>query len=334
MKRLPNILTLMRIILVPAFIWFFARVNTDRTSGFIGLGLFVFMSLTDFFDGFLARKYQWVSDFGKIWDPFADKLLVYSALFLLVWLGRFPLWAVLVLLVREVYVTLHRDAALRKKVVIAAVWSGKIKTVVQLSAIIAAMLNILTRDSLRNLDLLLLYAALVLTVYSGIDFFIKNRRIVTAGEFFDQTSRFFLSLFYLGNIRPAPGTWGSLAAVILWFFWGVFHTNVLIWMLPALFIAGLILSNRSKALYGSDDASPIIMDEFVAQFIPLFLAGRNIWLVGASFLLFRLFDIWKPFPVSVFDRMKNGAGIMLDDIVAAVMSGALVFALIQVLNFG
>ncbi|MBN2726145.1 CDP-diacylglycerol--glycerol-3-phosphate 3-phosphatidyltransferase [Candidatus Mcinerneyibacteriota bacterium] len=334
MKRLPNVLTLLRIILVPAFVWFFAQVNTNRTYGYIRLGLFVFKSLTDFFVGCQARKYQWVSDFGKIWDPFADKLLVYSALFLLVWLGRFPLWAVLVLLVREIYVTLHRDAALRKKVVIAAVWSGKIKTVVQLSAIIAAMLNILTRDSLRNLDILLLYAALILTVYSGIDFYIKNRRIVTGREFLDQVSRFFLSLFYLGHIRLAPGTWGSLAAVILWVFWGVTHINVLTWLLPALFILGLILSNRSKDLYGSDDASPIIMDEFVAQFIPLFLAGRNLWLVGASFILFRIFDIWKPFPVSFFDKMKNGVGIMMDDVAAGVMSGALIFALLQVINFG
>ena len=333
MRRLPNILTLLRIILVPAFVWSFSRVNIDRTSGYIGLGLFVFMSLTDFFDGYLARKHNWVSDFGKIWDPFADKLLVYSALFLLAWLGRFPLWVVLILLVREIYVTLHRDTALRQKVVIAAVWSGKIKTVVQLSAIIAGMVNILAFERLGRLDIFLLYAAMILTIYSGVDYYIKNRTIVTGREFFDQVSRFFLSLFYIGQIKQAPGTCGSLAAAILWFFWGVFHVGTLAWILPFLFIAGLLLSNRSKALFGREDASSIVMDEFVAQFIPLFLAGRNLWLVGASFLIFRTFDIWKPFPVSLFDKMKNGAGIMLDDMAAGVMSGAVIFVLKQLINF-
>ena len=333
MRRLPNILTILRIVLVPAYIWFFAQVHGNQTYGYIGLGLFVFMSLTDFFDGYLARKYQWVSDFGKIWDPFADKLLVYSALFLLVWLKRFPLWIVLVLLIREIYVTLHRDAALRKKVVIAAVWSGKVKTVVQLFAIIAAMVNILTFDTFKQIDLALLWGALFLTVYSGIDYFIKNRGVVSGQEFWDQVSRFFLALFYIGHIKKAPGTWGSLAAVIIWFYWGYAHITFLMWILPALFLLGLLLSNRSRMLFGQDDASPIVMDEFVAQFIPLFLAGRNPSLAVASFIFFRIFDIWKPFPVRWFDKMKNGTGIMMDDIAAAVMAGALIFLIKWGINF-
>jgi len=333
MRRLPNILTILRIVLVPAFIWFFAQVHENKTYGYIGLGLFIFMSLTDFFDGYLARKYQWVSDFGKIWDPFADKLLVYSALFLLVWLKRFPLWMVLILLIREIYVTLHRDAALRKHVVIAAVWSGKVKTNFQLFAIIAAMINILTFDSLEQTDMALLWGALLMTVYSGIDYYIKNRGVVNGQEFWDQVSRFFLTLFYIGHIKKAPGTWGSLAAVIIWFYWGFAHISLLTWILPVMFILGLVLSNRSKTLFGQEDASPIVMDEFVAQFIPLFLAGRSPALASASFILFRVFDIWKPFPVRWFDKMKNGTGIMMDDVAAAVMAGALIFLIKWGINF-
>ncbi len=321
MRHIPNILTIIRIALVPVYAYLFSDAST-AWSGFI---LFLFMSVTDYLDGYLARKYKWVSDFGKIWDPFADKLLVYSAFFMLIIMGFFPLIPVLLMLVREIGVTMHRNAALAKGKVIAAVWSGKVKTTVQLAAIISGMLNVLTNGALWHTDLILLYAALVLTLYSGIDYIVKNKGVVTTREFTDKSAESWLTLFSVGKIGVAPGTFGSLAAVAAYWFLlkGAGWMNLL-WMVPV-FLSGAFLASGCRRIFGDEDPSSVVLDEFVGQFIPLLFAGGAPVNVLVAFVAFRFFDILKPFPVNIVDRRKDGWGVMGDDAVAGIMAAAVVY---------
>ncbi|HPY96968.1 MAG TPA: CDP-diacylglycerol--glycerol-3-phosphate 3-phosphatidyltransferase [Candidatus Cloacimonadota bacterium] len=135
-RHIPNILTMLRLLAVPVFVWMMG------INPFIGLCIFVGASITDFFDGYLARKLNVISNFGKIMDPLADKILVISAIVLLSLPPiRYIHWAVvLIVFVRELAVTLLRDYYRSKNIIIAANIWGKIKTVLQMVGIIGALL--------------------------------------------------------------------------------------------------------------------------------------------------------------------------------------------------
>ncbi len=140
MKRnLPNALTILRFILVPVFL-FFLFVSTHEQRSWYALLIFVVASFTDYLDGMLARRYNVISDFGKIMDPLADKLLVLSALGGLCWLPPYNLSKVIFIIIfaRELLVTILREVYQRRGILVAADKLGKIKTVMQMLGIIAA----------------------------------------------------------------------------------------------------------------------------------------------------------------------------------------------------
>ena len=171
--NLPNILTLLRIALIPVFI---VLLMTGHT--YISAAVFIAASLTDMLDGMIARKYNLVTNFGKLMDPLADKLLVVSALVCLTELGEIPGWAVIVILSREFMITGLRSVAASSGVVIAAGFSGKLKTVFQMSAIIALLLQNWPFTYLNlpiRVDHVLLWIAVALTIYSGVEYIIRNR---------------------------------------------------------------------------------------------------------------------------------------------------------------
>lgn len=184
--NLPNKLTLLRICLIP-FIVIIPMINDlDRIifgdvslSSLIVLIIFCIASFTDFLDGYIARKYNLVTDFGKFMDPLADKLLVFAALILLIEKGLIPGWIVTVIIAREFMVTGIRILAANNNVVIAASKLGKAKTVSQMLTIIVLLLNNYP-FSLINIPVgnILMYVAAGLTVISGIDYFIKNKNII------------------------------------------------------------------------------------------------------------------------------------------------------------
>jgi CDP-diacylglycerol--glycerol-3-phosphate 3-phosphatidyltransferase len=134
--NLPNKLTLLRIILIPVFI-----IVLMTGYYYISAVIFIVASATDALDGHIARKYNLITNFGKIMDPLADKLLVVSALICLVELGDVAGWMVIVILAREFTVTGLRAVAAAQGIVIAAGWSGKIKTVLQMIAVPALLLK-------------------------------------------------------------------------------------------------------------------------------------------------------------------------------------------------
>lgn len=176
--NLPNALTLSRILIVPLLVVVLLTQIEGRE--FIGLGLFLVASLTDFLDGFLARRRKEVTALGKLLDPAADKILTSAAFISLVGLGLAPAWMVVVVIAREFAVSSLRSLAAAQDVVLAASFAGKVKTVTQIVAISLLIIS----DQLGSFDLLAplsLWVALAATLYSGIEYFVRNgRRVLEA----------------------------------------------------------------------------------------------------------------------------------------------------------
>jgi CDP-diacylglycerol---glycerol-3-phosphate 3-phosphatidyltransferase len=169
--NVPNVLTVVRILLVPVLV----VALLEKTSGGDLLAAIVFAvaSLTDAIDGYLARSRNWVTTFGKLMDPIADKLLIVAALVALVSLGRLEAWVAMVIIAREFAVTVLRVAAgTQQGVVISASSFGKVKTAVQV-----LMVMVLIAFDERPLWItLLVYLTVVVTVLSGADYFFGLRR--------------------------------------------------------------------------------------------------------------------------------------------------------------
>ncbi len=142
---------------------------------YVALVIFIAASLTDTADGYIARKYNLITDFGKFMDPLADKLLVCSALICFVDTGEVPAWVVIIIIAREFIISGFRLIAADNGIVIAASWWGKSKTIVQMVMTIVILLNI---DAWRPLEIVLIAAAAILTVVSLIDYLVKNRQVL------------------------------------------------------------------------------------------------------------------------------------------------------------
>ncbi len=175
--NLPNKLTISRIIAVPFFIGCY--MTGYYLPAFI---IFILASLTDMLDGKIARKHNLVTNFGKIMDPLADKILVYSAFCLMVEDGSVPGWMLIVILAREFLIAGMRTVAASEGIVIAAGMSGKIKTVLQMIAVPLLLLNLAvsTTSVGQIVDIaaqIFLWASLVMTVYSGAEYTLKNKNV-------------------------------------------------------------------------------------------------------------------------------------------------------------
>lgn len=176
-KHIPNLLTLLRFPMA-LFCACFA-INLDPKSLIISLVLFALASITDFFDGYLARKWQIVSNFGKIADPIADKALTLGVMLAFAIAGIFPLWALLIIAFREISITIVRLLLLPKKVVLAAIYSGKLKTVSQIAVLIIIYILMIFKSQIPvrfiyiTVFVLVIWTVLI-TLYSGLEFYIKN----------------------------------------------------------------------------------------------------------------------------------------------------------------
>lgn len=183
--NLPNKLTLFRILLIPVMVllsYFFKDniiFHTVSLSNLLVLIVFVIAAFTDFLDGYIARKYDMVTTFGKFMDPLADKLLVLAGLIILLEMNVIYGWAVILILAREFMVTGIRLLAVEDKVVIAASKLGKAKTISQMFMVIVLLLGNYPFELIGiPLGVILIYVATALTVISGIDYFIKNKHVI------------------------------------------------------------------------------------------------------------------------------------------------------------
>ena len=170
-----NKITIFRVILIPVFLVLMYLRFPGHT--YWAFGVFVLASLSDFADGYIARHYNQVSDFGKFMDPLADKLLVVAAMLLFVEQHRMPAWALLLVVAREFAVTGLRLIAVDNGRVIAAAWSGKIKTSCTMVGLIAMMIF----PSVQILDTVVCAVILVTTLYSGFEYFQKNWDVLMPG---------------------------------------------------------------------------------------------------------------------------------------------------------
>ena len=164
-------ITLIRVAFIPLYmLLMYLSGGQPGLWMWIGLGLFIIASLTDYIDGHIARKYNQVSDFGKFLDPLADKLLVIAAMAMFCEWGQMPAWALMLILTREFAVTGLRLVAVGKGKVIAAGWSGKVKTA-------STMIRLCVMMAFPNvgwLSLVVIAVIVINTVYSGIEYFIQN----------------------------------------------------------------------------------------------------------------------------------------------------------------
>ncbi len=184
--NIANKLTLLRVILVFVFmavIWMPLSLSTNTMLS-IALGIFIVASVTDFLDGYLARKLNLVTNLGKFMDPLADKMLVAAAMLAVVELGikgllpagQLPTWIVVTILLREFIVSGVRLIAANQNHVIAASYLGKLKTVVQMGMIIVYLLPI-SFDVIHTIAITLAYLALALTIASGAEYLWKNKGV-------------------------------------------------------------------------------------------------------------------------------------------------------------
>lgn len=174
--NLPNKLTIFRVILIPFFVLCF-YLPVIPFNNIVACVIFCVASITDFLDGYLARRDGLVTNFGKFMDPLADKLLVGAALICLIESGQLPAWAVVIIISREFIISGFRLIASDNGVVIAASYWGKFKTVTQMAMVILMLLNfpgaifpVITR--------IVMWAAIILTVVSLVDYVVKNKDVL------------------------------------------------------------------------------------------------------------------------------------------------------------
>lgn len=175
---LPNILTGMRFALIPVLVVLFSLAQTEQV-GLITFAVFTIAALTDLVDGYFARKYQCETTLGKLMDPLADKVLVATALIMLIPLGRIPAWITLLIICREIIITGLRGLAASTGVVVAAGQAGKIKSNFQYFGLgcLIFPLGVLPIPYLHQVGLGLLYVSLVLALWSAVDYFYNLRSI-------------------------------------------------------------------------------------------------------------------------------------------------------------
>lgn len=173
--NLPNKLTILRVIMIPFFVFFLLTDYAGEASKWIALAIFIVASLTDLLDGKIARKYNLVTNFGKFMDPLADKLLVCAALICLVDMEKLAAWIVIIIISREFIISGFRLVASDNGVVIAASYWGKFKTTFQM-----AMICLLIADLqvLAPFTAVVTVMAVVLTIVSLADYLIKNKEVM------------------------------------------------------------------------------------------------------------------------------------------------------------
>jgi CDP-diacylglycerol---glycerol-3-phosphate 3-phosphatidyltransferase len=179
-KHIPNFLTLLRVLLVPVFIWF-SFFSAEQYAIIFAAAIFIVASITDYYDGMLARKFDVISDFGKIMDPLADKILVISALLTLTYKLQYIHFAVIIIIVlREVVISIMRSYYTKHNIYIAADFWGKLKTVLQMTGIITALVYasavVLFPAFSVPLIIFHIYFWIVaaVTIFSGINYFVRD----------------------------------------------------------------------------------------------------------------------------------------------------------------
>lgn len=174
-------ITMSRVALVPVFLLF--MLSDIEYSNYIALAIFIVASATDGIDGYIARRYNQITDFGKFIDPLADKLLVTAAILIFVQWGQMPGWAAMLVIAREFAVTGLRLVAVGNERVIAAAYSGKVKTVTSIIAIcimLTPLRDFAVIPEVLTMNEISVAAMVITTIWSGVEYFVKNMDVLKA----------------------------------------------------------------------------------------------------------------------------------------------------------
>ena len=298
----PNVLTVFRIFLA-VLICYLLFIPSLGMRLCVAL-LFICAVVSDYFDGSIARRYGLISTFGKIADPIADKLLILGMYISFACLGIYSFWWLVPIIVREVLVTILRLVLLYKGAVIPAEKLGKVKVGFQIASLTAAWLCLLMNEyaadtsfsplynPLRIILYLSLACSIFFTLYSGIMFLIKNDAALSNIGLMYPIGTF----FYLVRARFAPGTVGSVGGILLYY---VIKNNVPLYacVLALMCILGVWSARRICEHRHDPDPSEVVIDEVAGILVTLFLIPYHWVLVILGFILFRIFDIVKPWPI-------------------------------------
>ncbi|MDP3921394.1 MAG: phosphatidylglycerophosphatase A [Candidatus Omnitrophota bacterium] len=312
----PNILCYLRILLSLSLP--FLILSNSLTAHIWAAIIFTVAAVTDYFDGYLARKLSLESDFGRIMDPIADKVLILTTLAAFSLRGLYSGYWLVPIFARELIVTFCRIGWLIDKKAVGAEMLGKVKLTFQVVVLAFAIayvvaldlgLSELITESLRWTMFGTLIITLILTLVSGYSVFAANREILQSPSFAK-----FTSAMGVGLLPIAPGTWGSLFVIPL-----ILLTAHSVWLYiltgAAIAWAGYWAVSRLD-LSQNKDPSFVTVDEGAGMFVTFLLIPLSPLSLLTGFLLFRLFDIWKPFPARRAERLPGYWGILCDDLVA------------------
>ena len=329
---LPNILSLLRVFIAP--IVYQMIVSGNHVYVFYALIIFSLGAITDYLDGFIARKWGDTSSFGSYLDPIADKILTNAALLALMSIHIIDAWMIIVIIARDILMTLLRVYADRMDKPIKTSYTAKTKTAIQLVFTICVLL-LLSFDSTGQIFIKYkhfidwtIWSIVFITVYTSIEYVFQNRILIQLliKEPIIPGYHLMISTFFgIGYSPLAPGTFASFSAVLILLF-PISKTFLLIISCIALLIS--IPSIRYTEKKYGDDSSLIVIDEVIGMWLILSLPiiSHTPYSILLAIVLFRIFDVFKPFPINLINKKKGPFWVLADDILAALFTVILMFA--------
>lgn len=308
----------------------FLILRASPTAHIWAFGLFMVGAFTDYLDGWLARQYHLESAFGRWVDPFVDKILILAPLAAFAKLQMFSIWWVVPLFIREIIVTFCRTGWLLEGKSIGAEKLGKLKFVFQTVTVWISFAYFVLHPYVpssvftgvfRRLLPFLLIGSVVLTIFSGL-FFMMNQRV----HFISPRFAKFVLAIGVGLLPGAPGTWGSLLGLLL-----VFLTRWNAWLCGGTFAALFLIGAWIFPFLKDPDPDPryVVIDEACGMFVTFMAIPFHGAAVLLGFILFRCFDVFKPFPVRLLERIPRYGGIMADDIGAGLYAWIILFLIFK-----
>jgi CDP-diacylglycerol--glycerol-3-phosphate 3-phosphatidyltransferase len=330
---LPNLLSLLRVFIAP--IVYQMIISSDATLIFYALIIFSIGAITDYLDGFLARKWGDTSSFGSFLDPIADKILTNSALLALMSIHIIDAWMIAIIIARDVLMTLLRVYADRVDRPIKTSITAKIKTALQLVFTIGILFILsfdANREYLSKLDSIIditVWSIVILTVFTSFEYIVQNReliRLLLKEPLLPGTHTMIATFFGIGYSPLAPGTVASFSAVLILLF-PITHFQLFI-LSSIIFLISFASIRFIESKYGND-ASIIVIDEVIGMWFILSMPviSHTPMSVLLSLVIFRVFDIAKPFPINVINRRKGPFWVLADDILAAIFTIFTMFSL-------
>lgn len=329
---LPNHLTYFR--MAAAVVLPFLILSGEAWIHLAACLLFIIAAFSDYMDGWMARRYGLTSESGKWLDPLGDKMLVLGCIWAFSRSDQIlSHWFFVAVLIREVVVTFCRTGWMLEGKVFGAEAAGKWKLFFQTLLIGVAFAILLNSDGFFGAQLIekidkvgdiVVSAAslivLILTWYSGVTF-LSNHRSFFNTPFFAK----YVLAAGVGLLPKAPGTWGSIVGVILA---AAFHSSLYLYWCVFLGIVCIayIFFERFKDQF-DHDPSFFVLDEVCGIFVTFALTSITWQSFLPGFLLFRLFDIWKPFPIKHIEKLPGFRGIMADDLLAGVYAAVVLWLL-------